>query len=181
MLKFFTGTALGALLAFVFVRFGLEPPAIVKLPEKLKANLVTTAVEADLYDLNAADDVQERALKIYFDNRASDAAKLDAKAGHPFLTALHRERAQREARKLMAAWSAYDEVLAQPALRATLERKYGATEDNALKRAMLMDALGKEAFLKAWLERGRGEATVENVREVLVEAAKLPPNLSRVP
>ncbi len=82
MLKFFTGTALGALLAFVFVRFGLEPPAIVKMPEKLKANLVTTAVEADLYDLTAAGDVRERALRIYFDNRAGDAAKLDAKTGH---------------------------------------------------------------------------------------------------
>ncbi|NOT40645.1 MAG: hypothetical protein HOP13_09145 [Alphaproteobacteria bacterium] len=175
MLKFFTGTAMGALLAFVFVRFGLEPPAIVKLPEKLKANLVTTAVEADLYDLNAAGDVHERALKIYFDNRAGDAAKLDAAAGHPFLAALHRERARREARELNAAWSAYDDVLARPALRATLERKYGTSKDDALKRAMLMDALGKGAFLKAWLERGRGEVTVENVRAVLVGAAKLPP------
>lgn len=175
MLKFFTGTAMGALLAFVFVRFGLEPPAITKLPEKLKANLVTTAVEADLYDLNAADDVHERALKIYFDNRASDAAKLDAAAGHPFLTALHRERARREAAKLIAAWDAYDDVLAQPALRATLERKYGASDDDALKRAMLMDALGKEAFLKAWLERGHGAIAVETVRSVLVEEAGEPP------
>lgn len=174
MLKFFTGTALGALLAFVFVRFGLEPPAIVKLPEKLKANLVTTAVEADLYDLSAADDVHERALKIYFDNRAGDAAKLDAAAGHPFLAALHRERARREARKLIAAWDAYDDVLAQPALRATLERKYGVTEDDALKRALLMDALEKAAFLNTWLERGRGAVTAEDVREVVVEAAKVP-------
>lgn len=175
MLKFFTGTAMGALLAFVFVRFGLEPPAIVKLPEKLKANLVTTAVEADLYDLNAADDVHERALKIYFDNRAGDAAKLDAAAGHPFLAALHRERAMREAAKLIAAWDAYDDVLAQPSLRATLERKYDAREDDALKRAMLMDALGKAAFLKAWLERERGEVTLENVRALFAERASFPP------
>ena len=84
MLKFFIGTALGALLSFVFVRFGLEPPAIAKLPEKLKANLVTTAVEADLYDLDAEAEVRERALKIYFDNRAGDAAKLDATSGTPF-------------------------------------------------------------------------------------------------
>lgn len=174
MLKFFTGSALGALFAFVFVRFGLEPPAIVKLPEKLKANLVTTAVEADLYDLNAADDVHERALRIYFDNRAGDAAKLDAAAGHPFLAALHRERAMREAAKLNAAWSAYDAVLAQPALRAPLERKYGVRDDDALKRAMLMDALAKAPWLKAWLERGRETVTVADVRTVLVEAGKLP-------
>ncbi len=167
MLKFFTGTALGALLAFVFVRFGIEPPAIVKLPEKLKANLVTTAVEADLYDLNAADAVHERALKVYFDNRAGDAAKLDAAAGHPFLNLLHRARARREAAKLPGAWDAYDKVLAEPALRATLERKYRTTEDDALKRAMLMDALAKAPFLKAWLERGRGAVTREDVQEMV--------------
>lgn len=174
MLKFFVGTALGAILSFVFVRFGLEPPAITKLPEKLKANLVTTAVEADLYDLNAAAGVHERALKVYFDNRAGSAAKLDAGAGHPFQTALHRDRATREARRLNAAWSAYDEVLAKPPLRATLERKYGESEDNALKRAMLMDALAKQPFLKAWLERAHGEVTSANVRALLTESAKAP-------
>lgn len=174
MLKFFLGTALGAILSFVFVRFGLEPPAITKLPEKLKANLVTTAVEADLYDLNAAAGVHERALKIYFDNRAGSAAKLDADAGHPFLTALHRDRAIREARQLNAAWSAYDDVLAKPALRATLERKYGASEDEALKQAMLMDALVKRPFLKTWLERAHGEVTAANLRALLIEAAKAP-------
>lgn len=172
MLKFFVGTALGAILSFVFVRFGLEPPAITKLPEKLKANLVTTAVEADLYDLNAAAGVHERALKIYFDNRAGSAAKLDADAGHPFLAALHRDRATREARKLNAAWSAYDQLLAKATLRAALERKYGASEDEALKQAMLMDALAKQPFLKAWLERAHDEVTPANLRALLAEAAK---------
>jgi hypothetical protein len=45
----------------MLVRFGLEPPAIVNQPEKLKANLVTTAEEADLTDLNEARGVHERA------------------------------------------------------------------------------------------------------------------------
>jgi|CXWL01.1.fsa_nt_gi hypothetical protein len=70
----------------------------------------------------------------------------------------------------------------QPALRAKLERKYGVSENDALKRAMLIDALGKEAFLKAWLERKYGDVTAENARTVLVEAAKfLAPYSSRVP
>ncbi|MFM9864154.1 MAG: hypothetical protein ACKVRO_11155, partial [Micropepsaceae bacterium] len=64
---------------------------------------------------------------------------------------------------------------AQPSLRATLERKYDAREDDALKRAMLMDALGKAAFLKAWLERERGEVTLENVRALFAERASFPP------
>ncbi len=174
MLKFFTGTALGAALAFVFVRFGLEPPAITKLPDKLKANLVATAVEAELYDLDAPEDVRQRALKVYFDNRAGDAAKLDAEAGHPFLAALYRDRATREARQLNAAWGGYDAVLAKPALRAALERKYGKTEDDPLKLAMFLDALARQPFLKTWLEREHGDVTAENVREVIGEAAKLP-------
>lgn len=174
MLKFFIGTAVGALLSFVFVRFGIEPPAITKLPERLKANLVATAVDNDLYDLGAEAVVRERALKVYFANRAGDAAKLDAAAGHPFLEALHRARALREAHQLTGLWQAYDETLSQPALRATLETKHGTANPDALKRAMLLDALDKKPFLKAWLSRERGAATTENIREQLTEAAKLP-------
>ena len=39
MLKFFNGTALGALLAFVFARFGLATPEAVKLPATRKCKL----------------------------------------------------------------------------------------------------------------------------------------------
>lgn len=98
----------------------------------------------------------------------------DAEAGHPFLTALHRARAAREARTLNATWGAYDQVLAQPALRATLERKYAVTDDAALKQAMLVDALAGKPFLKAWLERSHSEVTPANLQSLLIEAAKLP-------
>ena len=70
--------------------------------------------------------------------------------------------------------AAYDEVLAKPALRATLERKYGESGDEALKHAMLMDALAKQPFLKAWLEHAHGEVTATNLRARLTETAKLP-------
>jgi hypothetical protein len=174
MLKFLIGTAVGALLSFVFVRFGIEPPAVTKLPERLKGNLVATAVESDLYDLGAQAAVHERALKVYFANRAGDAAKLDAAAGHPFLAALHRARAAREARQLTGLWQAYDAALSQPALRATLETKHGTTETDALKRAMLLDALEQKPFLKAWLSREHSAATTADIRERLTEAAKTP-------
>lgn len=106
-----------------------------KLPERLKGNLVTAAVEAELYDLNVDAAVKQRALKVYFDNRASDAAKLDAEAGHPFLGALHAARAAREARMIRATWDAYDKARASPSARGqawrTRERRLAETGDAA--------------------------------------------------
>ena len=171
MLKFLIGTAVGAILSFAFVRFGLEPPAIVKLPDKLKANVVATVVEGELYDLAAEAAVRERALKVYFANRAGDAAKLDAAAGHPFLKALLRARARREAGQLNALWLAYDTALAQPALRATLEAKHGTAGTDDLKRAMLLDALDKKPFLKAWLTSEHATPETSNIRDLLKDTA----------
>ena len=174
MLKFFTGTAIGVLLAFLFVHYNWQPPAVLDLPEKLKKNVVSTAVEGDLYDLSANIETRERALEIYFKNRASDAVKADAAAGHPFLDALYRARARREAGQVAGQWSAYDAALAKPALRGTLERKYGFNETDALKRAMLMDALNRKPFLKTWLEANAAPLSPENVRDVLRETANQP-------
>jgi hypothetical protein len=174
MLKFLLGTALGAVLAFAFVRFNLEPPAILDLPEKVKKNVISTAVEGDLYDLARDVETRGRALEVYFKNRAGDAVKIDAAAGHPFLNALYRARAMREARQLNQQWTAYDKALEQPALRATLERKHGLTDSEALKRAMLFDALTRKPFLKLWLERGQTAVTPENLRDLLTETAKQP-------
>jgi hypothetical protein len=111
----------------------------VKLPETLTANLMTTAVEADLSDLNAAEGRARARAKSHFRQQRG-------RRGTRSWRRNTRERARREAAKLVAAWRGYDDVLAQPALRATLERKDGVSEDDALKRAMLMDALGKSGL-----------------------------------
>lgn len=171
MLKFIIGTAFGALLAFASVRLGIEPPEFLKLPERLKGNLVATAVDDDLYNLDNDQPTRTRALAVYFKNRAKDAAKLDETAGHPFLNALYRTRAVREARTLAALWTAYDKVLAKPDLRRTLETKYATSDGDALKRAMLQEALAKKPFLTAWLARNHAPPTTENVREAIDKAA----------
>jgi hypothetical protein len=172
MLKFLTGTAVGVVLAVLSVRFDIAPPAIFGLPDKVRANLVSTAIEGDLYDLSAEAAVRERALEVYFKNRAGDAAALDAGAGHPFLNALLRARAAREAQELIGQWTAYDAVLAKPALRGVLEKKHGTDVAEALKRAMLFDALERKPFLKSWLAVYAGEVTRENLRALLVATAK---------
>lgn len=174
MLKFLLGTATGAVLAFVFVRYDLALPAIFDLPEKVKKNVVSTVVEGDLYDFARDEASRARALEVYFKNRAGDAVKVDAAAGHPFLGALYRARAAREARALAGQWTAYDAALAKPALRATLEGKYGVSDRDELKRAMLWRALDRKTFLKAWLERRHATVTAENLLDLLSEAGKLP-------
>jgi hypothetical protein len=169
MLKFLTGLGAGVFLAVVFVRYDLALPAIFDLPDKVKKNVVSAAVEGDLYDLAQDEAVRGRALAVYFKNRAGDAVKVDAAAGHPFLNALYRARASREARQLAGQWTAYDKVLAEPALRATLEAKYGVSDDEALKRAMLWQAFERKPFLKAWVQRQQAEVTAEALRDLLNE------------
>jgi hypothetical protein len=169
MLKFLIGLASGVSLAVIFVRYDLALPAIFDLPEKVKKNVVSAAVEGELYDLSADAAVRGRALAVYFKNRAGDAVKVDAAAGHPFLNALVRARAVREARQLAAQWTAYDKVLAEPGLRATLEAKHGVREDDALKRAMLWRGLERKPFLKAWLAQEYVTLSAETLRDVLGE------------
>ncbi|MBI1210041.1 MAG: hypothetical protein GC190_01140 [Alphaproteobacteria bacterium] len=171
MLKYLTGTALGAAMAFAFAAFNVEPPPILKAPARLKANIVATAVEGQLYDLDGDLAARERALEVYLKNRARDAVKLDGEAGHPFLTLLVRARARHEALELLAGWSAYDKVLAQPALRATLEHKYGSEDSDELKRVMLLEALDRKPLLKSWLAKTTVAATAENLRGLLRQAA----------
>lgn len=174
MLKFLLGTATGVVFAFAFVRYDVELPAIFDLPEKVKKNVVSTVVEGDLYDLARDEATRTRALEVYFKNRAGDAVKIDAAAGHPFREALYRARAAREARALAGQWTAYDAALAKPALRTTLEEKHGVSDSDALKRAMLWRALDGKPFLKAWLDQHHESVTAENLHDLLTEAVKSP-------
>ena len=52
MLKFVLGVVLGVLLAFGYVRWNIELPAFLTLPDKLRGNIVSTATESELYDLD---------------------------------------------------------------------------------------------------------------------------------
>jgi hypothetical protein len=174
MLKFLTGLASGVVLAFVFVRYDLAFPSIFELPDKVKKNVVSAAVEGDLYDLAQDEAVRGRALAVYFKNRAGDAVKVDAAAGHPFLNALYHARASREARQLTGQWTAFDEVLAQPALRASLEAKHGVGDSEALKRALLWQALERKPFIKAWLAQKHAAVTPENLRDLLTAVGGTP-------
>lgn len=153
MTRFVLGVVFGALAAIGYVRFDVVLPAWLQLPDLLRGNLVSTATESELYDLERDLTARSRALEVYFANRAREAARVDLEAGSPFLQALYRRRAAREARQLKGEWNAFDEVLAKPALRTAMERKLGTSDAEALKLQMLADALDRKPFLKRWLEQ----------------------------
>lgn len=175
MWKFLAGMAAGVVLAILYVVFNVQLPAFLQIPGLVRGGVISTATEAELYGLGEDDAARLRALEVYFDNRAADAAELDASAGHPFLTALHRARAAREARHLSTRWEAFDQALAQPALRQTLEGKHQTTDTTALKQAMLWEALDETPFLKQWLTITYGPQTPQLLYTTLLEARRLPP------
>lgn len=174
MAKFVIGILVGAALAFGYVRWGVDALGILALPDKLRGNLVSSATEVDLYSLDRSLETRRRALEVLFANRPEFAASVDAEFGHPFLEALYKARAIREARILRQQWDAFDAVLAKPALRDTLEKKYGVHETLSLKHRMLLSRLGDYPFLKQWIE-SRHQAPDENtLLATLNDIAALP-------
>lgn len=137
MWKLLAGMVAGTILAIVYVLFNVQLPEFLQIPGLVRGGAISTTTEAQLYDLGDNDAARLRLLEVYFDNRPRDAAAIDADAGHPFLTALHRARATREAQLLSARWEAFDRALAQPDLRQSLERKHQTTDTTALTQAML--------------------------------------------
>jgi hypothetical protein len=171
MLRFGLGVVIGVLLAFAFVRYDFQLPAAIELPGKLQGNIISSAVEEDLYRVGGDPDVRRRALEVYFANRAADAAAFDAEAGHPFLNALARERARKEARQLLAMRSGFEAALQKPALRQILERDHGVSDEEALEAAMLVKALADKPFLAEWLKSAGAGVSPERLPATLQELA----------
>ena len=175
MLKFLLGVIAGALLSFGYVRYNVQLPEILQLGDRLRGNLISTAVEQDLYNLERPTETHRRALEVFFANRPADAAAIDARNGYPFLQRLHSRRAIRQARILSMQWSAFDAALSRPELRKVLERKHGTSSDVELKRAMLVDALDREPFLKQWLITQGEQINPQTLQDVLKKYRALAP------
>ncbi len=175
MARFLIGLVVGLALAFGYVRWGVSAPGFIQLPEKLKGNIVSTAIEGDLYDLDKPLDARKRALEIFFQNRPQFAAEVDAEFAHPFLNALYLKRVIREARLLRSERGAFDIALRKPALRAVLEKKHGATNDTALKQAMLFDAFTKKEFLVQWVAKYEERVSPNTLLPLLKKLSAQPP------
>lgn len=175
MPRFFLGLFSGALLSFLYVRYDIELPAWMQLPQLLQENVAASAALSDLYDLSAPEDVRKRALEIYFQTQSKRAVEVDAAYGHPFFKSLYRREVTREARILRQAWGAFDVALEKPALRATYERKYGLSDTVVLKQALLATQLKKKhKFLASWLEKTYGEIPNDKLMSKLLDLSRMP-------
>ncbi len=175
MLKFILGVLFGAGLAVGYVRYNVELPEYLQLTDKLRGNLVSTATEFELYDLDRDLATRRRALEIFFANRPEFAVDVDAAFGHPFLKSLYRRQAIRQARLLRGQWSAFDVALDKPALKERLEERYGTKDVEVLKRRMLAAALEKEhPFLKSWLQKNGQPSGEAELLDTLKRVGVLP-------
>lgn len=172
MLRVLLGIVLGAALSFGYVNWGGAFFDVIGLPDRLRGNIVSSASENALYELQQDAGTRRRALAVYFDNQSEAAALIDAEAGHPFLSALHLRRAAREARQLHAQWKAFDKALDKPALRQALEKKHATKDILELKYKMLTEALVKQRFLQAWIARHYPGTADDGLLEVLMEIAR---------
>jgi hypothetical protein len=168
MLRFLFGIVLGAALSFGYVKWGGAFFDVISLPDRVRGNLVSIASDETLYDLQQNADT----LEVFFDNQAALAARIDAEAGHPFLSALYVRRAAREAGQLHAQWQAFDVALAKPALRQALEKKHAMTDTLALKREMLVEALARQPFLQDWIAQHHPGTAKEALLELLAQIAR---------
>jgi len=172
MLKFFLGTVLGAAMAFGYVRWDLDLPEFLQLPGMLKGNLVSTAVEGDLYDLDQPFKTRRRALEIFFQNRPKFAVSVDAEFGHPFLKVLYRKSVIRAARIIKAQGPALDRAFEKPELRKVLEKTHGTTDPELIRKRFLLAQFRKETFLVKWVEKNIGPVTEKNISSILQRLAE---------
>ncbi len=172
MLKFLAGLVLGLAAAYAHVAWGPSGLSIFEIPDRLRGNLISSATESVLYDLDQPLEKRQRALEVLFQNRPAFAARVDSEFGNAFLRNLYRRRALREARELRLGWRAFDEALAKPALRAALERKHGTADTSALKRAMLMQAFRRKPFLVQWVARNVGPVREEALLDMLTRLSR---------
>lgn len=171
-MKFVLGLLFGAVMSFAYVRYNVELPTVLQIPGLVQNAALAVVTDDDLYDLEQPLNQRQRALEVYFQSQPKHAAGIDYQAGSPFLEALYKRRATRQARLLKAQWSAFDNTMDKPALRETLERAHGTTDRMALKRAMLWKAYQGYPFLKAWFKRSGTTPRPDDLYDHTVDAAK---------
>ena len=178
MWNFLAGTVCGLVLSISYVWYDVSLPGWVELPDAVKKSLNAAVVDDALIDPGTPEATRRRALEVYFANQAERAAALEAELGYPLTRAMQNRRVKRAAQRLRAEWSKYDETLRQPALREAMSRKHGVSDDETLKRHMLMAALQEKPMLAKWLKAQSRMPSISNVLELVSEVSRLAPMAS---
>ena len=181
MWNFVAGTICGVILSISYVWYDVSLPDWVELPHAFKKSLNAAVVDDALVDPDIPEATRRRALEVYFANQAERAAALEAELGYPLTRAMQIRRVKRAARRLQEQWSGYDVILSQPAVRETRSRKYGVSDDDTLKRHMLIAAMEEQPLLARWLKAHARAPSVSNVLEIVKEVSRLEPASSCKP
>lgn len=175
MWNFLAGTVCGVVLSISYVWYDISLPDWLELPGVFQKSLNAAVVDDALVDPDIPEATKRRALEVYFANQAQRAAALEAELGYPLTRAMQTGRLKRSAQRLRDQWSGYDALLKQPALREMLARKHAASDDDTIKRHMLMAALQDQPILAKWLKDHTPPPSVANVLEVITEVSRLRP------
>lgn len=170
--KFLAGAVFGLALSVSYVWYGVTLPGWMELPALLQKSLKAAAVDDALFDPDVPEAMRRRALEVYFENQAKRAAALEAELGYPLTSELRFRRAKRAAQILHAQWIGYDVALEKSALRKALIARHGVSDNDSLKRRMLMAALRKEPTLLQWFKLQSHTPSEANVLEVLTELSR---------
>jgi hypothetical protein len=157
MTRFLLGLVFGVALSLAYIRYNVELPEVLQLPDLIHTGVVAGAADETLYDLSRPIGERERALEVLMQARAKQVVGWDREEGYPLVSALYRRKARREARQLKLQWAAFDEALGQPKLRGVLERRHGTRDTALLKQRMLWSAYRERTFLSQWLAANGGE------------------------
>lgn len=166
--KLIVGALIGAGVTYAYVRFGYKPPAVVQLAERVTDGAVSTTATMSLYNPDANEDERHRALAVYLGKEPEVLIEIDRELDGRIMDEVLRRKALRQAKLLKHQMTAYDAALARPALREVLEKKYGASGDDQLKRRMLAAAIRKEEFLYWYLQRSLPDRNDEHFVDVVL-------------
>ncbi len=150
-LKFLGGLGLGIVMTYAYTRYQWEMPAVVRLPAMVTSATISATADSDLYNWDLPFEVRQRAAAVIIGQNPDRFIELDNATDHVLLNEMVRQRALRRAMIQKTAWSAFDVALGKPALRKSLQRKYGGADDEQLKRNMLAARIAEDEILDGFL------------------------------
>lgn len=166
--KFVFGLLIGVVLSWAYVRFGFTLPGILGWTGKVSSEAIVMTAESTLYDPQATIDERKRALAVIVGQRPALFLEVDQVLNNGFYEEALRRKAVRKAKLIKGQISGYDMALSKPALREVLEKKHRATDDETLKRRMLLASVDDDEFLSSYLKRRFPDRTADGIVDTVL-------------
>lgn len=166
--RFIVGVLLGVATTAMYVKFDEKLPGFLQLGSKVNSAAIVTTAEADLFNPKAAHDVRRRALSVALSQQPDVILEIDQQLDGALLEEYLRREAVRRAKQKKQLMGTYDTALKQNAVRRRLEARWGTTDTESLKRAMLLGDVNDDAFLIAYLKQRFPKALPERITDLVL-------------